>query len=106
MNLYICSQSASMQEDINGFYYLIAETGEQLAMCWCSSKCLAKDLLYESRKGEITARYGECNCVYLGTDDMTSSMLLRLNQIWWNKRFHRDRIPPLNKSFNVDWMTG
>lgn len=82
MKLYVCSDSEDMQESIDGIYYLITEEGECLATHWCSSKWFAKSDLYERRPErikEFTERFGECECLYLGEDDMTAGKLIELN---------------------------
>lgn len=83
MKLYVCSNSDFGTEDIDGIYYLITEEGECLASHWCSSKWFAKNDLYERRPERIekfTERFGECECLYLGEDDMAFSRLIELNQ--------------------------
>ena len=82
MKLYVCSDSEYGTESIDGIYYLITEEGECLATHWCSSKWFAKGDLYERRPERIekyTERFGECECLYLGEDDMTFSRLIELN---------------------------
>ena len=82
MKLYVCSNSDYGTENIDGIYYLITEEGECLASHWCSNKWYAKGDLYERRSERIdsyNARFGECECLYLGEDDMTFSRLLELN---------------------------
>ena len=82
MKLYVCSDSDYGIENIDGIYYLIAENGEGLASHWCSNKWFAKGDLYENRPErikEFTERFGECECLYLGEDDMTFGKLIELN---------------------------
>lgn len=82
MKLYVCSNSEYGTESIDGIYYLITEEGERLASHRCSSKWFAKGDLYERRPERIkkyTDRFGECECLYLGEDDMTFSRLIELN---------------------------
>lgn len=82
MKLYVCSNSDYGTESIDGIYYLITEEGECLASHWCSSKWFAKGDLYERRPErikEFTERFGECECLYLGEDDMTFGKLIELN---------------------------
>ena len=82
MKLYVCSDSDYGTENIDGIYYLIAENGEGLASHWCSNKRFAKGDLYENRPErikEFAERFGECECLYLGEDDMTFSKLIELN---------------------------
>ena len=82
MKLYVCSNSENGMDSIDGIYYLITEEGECLATHWCSSKWFAKGDLYEKRPERIkkyTERFGECECLYLGEDNMTLSRLIELN---------------------------
>ena len=82
MKLYVCSNSDYGTENIDGIYYLITEEGECLASHFCSNKWFAKSDLYEGRPErikEFTERFGECECLYLGEDDMTFSRLFELN---------------------------
>lgn len=82
MKLYVCSNSEYGTENIDGIYYLITENGEGLASHWCSNKLFAKGDLYENRPErikEFTERFGECECLYLGEDDMTFDKLIELN---------------------------
>lgn len=82
MKLYVCSNSENGMDSIDGIYYLITEEGECLASHWCSSKWFAKSDLYERRPErieEFTERFGECECLYLGDDDMTFGELIELN---------------------------
>ena len=82
MKLYVCSDSDYGTESIDGIYYLITEEGECLASHLCSSKWFAKGDLYERRPErikEFTERFGECECLYLGEDDMTFGTLIELN---------------------------
>ena len=85
MKLYVCSNSMSLTEDIDGTYYLVAENGEVLASHLCSSKWFAKGDLYERRLERIekfTELFGKCECLYLGEDDMTAEKILELNKKW------------------------
>ena len=85
MKLYICSNSENLMDSIDGCYYLITEDGEVLATHWCSNKWFAKGDLYERRPErieEFTKRFGECECLYLGEDDMTAGQILELNRKW------------------------
>ena len=85
MKLYVCSNSENLMDSIDGCYYLITEAGEVLATHWCSSKWFAKGDLYERRPErieEFTKRFGECECLYLGEDDMTAERILELNRKW------------------------
>lgn len=87
MKLYVCSSTESQMDDIDGIYYLVAENGECLASHWCSSKYFAKGDLYERRPErikEFTEKYGKCECLFLGEDDMTAERLITLN-IQFNK---------------------
>lgn len=82
MKLYVCSDSENGMDSIDGIYYLITEKGECLATHWCSSKWYAKSDLYESRTERIdkyNERFGECECLYLGEDEMTFDKLIELN---------------------------
>ena len=88
MKLYVCSNSETMQESIDGLYFLITEEGEVLAEHWCSSKGFAKGDLYERRPERIEKykeRFGECECIYLGEDDMTTDRLLELNKKYYKE---------------------
>lgn len=88
MKLYVCSNSETMTESIDGTYYLITEEGECLATHWCSSKWFAKGDLYERRPERIekyTERFGECECIYLGDDDMTKEKILELNKKYYEE---------------------
>lgn len=85
MKLYVCSDSESLTENIDGIYFLVAETGEVLASHFCSSKWFAKGDLYERRPERIekfNERFGECECLFLGEDDMTAKEILELNAKW------------------------
>lgn len=87
MKLYVCSATESLMDDIDGIYYLVTEKGECLASHWCSSKWYAKGDLYERRPErikEFTEKYGKCECLFLGEDDMTAERLITLN-IQFNK---------------------
>lgn len=82
MKLYVCSNSDYGTENIDGIYYLITEDGECLASHWCSNQWFAKGDLYENRPErikEFTERFGECECLYIGEDNMTFSKLIELN---------------------------
>lgn len=82
MKLYVCSNSENGMESIDGIYYLITEEGECLASHFCSNKGWAIGDLYENRPErikEFTERFGECECLYLGEDDMTFGRLIELN---------------------------
>ena len=82
MKLYVCSNSENGMDNIDGIYYLITEKGECLATHWCSSKWFAKGDLYERRPERIkeyTERFGECECLYLGEDNMPVCKLIELN---------------------------
>lgn len=88
MKLYVCSDSEYGTDSIDGIYYLITEEGECLATHCCSSKWFAKCDLYERRPERIekyTERFGECECLYLGEDDMTFSRLIELNHEFGQK---------------------
>lgn len=83
MKLYVCSDSNDMKTSIEGIYFLVSEEGECLASHWCSNKWFAKGDLYENRPERIeryTKRFGACECLYLGEDDMTKEELLRRNK--------------------------
>ena len=83
MKLYICSNSETQTEDIDGIYYLISEEGEVLASHWCSCKYFAKGDLYEHRPERIkeyAERFGHCECLFLGEDNMTAKKLIKLNR--------------------------
>ena len=83
MKLNVCSNSETMTKNIDGLYYLIAESGECLATHICSSKYFAKGDLYEHRPErikEFTSRFGECECLFLGEDDMTKERIIELNK--------------------------
>ena len=85
MKLYVCSTSENMMDSIDGFYYLITEEGECLASHLCSNKWFAKGDLFEQRPErikEFTERFGECECLYLGEDDMTAEKIIELNHKW------------------------
>lgn len=82
MKLYICSDSINGTEDIDGIYYLFTEEGECLASHFCSNKRYALfDLIGDrpERIEKFTKRFGECECSYLGEDDMTFERLIELN---------------------------
>lgn len=85
MKLYVCSDSENMIDNIDGFYYLITEEGECLASHLCSNKVFAKNDLYNKRPERIekyTKRFGECECLYMGEDDMTAEKIIELNHKW------------------------
>ena len=85
MKLYVMSGADNGTNDINGVYYLIAETGECLASHLCSNKYFAKGDLYERRPERIknfTERFGDIEVLYLGEDDMTVDKLIGLNKKW------------------------
>ena len=88
MKLYVCSSSENMMDSVDGVYYLITEEGECLATHLCSSKWFAKGDLYERRPERIekfTKRFGECECLYLGEDDMTAEKILELNKKYFEE---------------------
>ena len=92
MKLYVCSVKQGVFIKNETFssraYALIAETGEVLATHWCSSMSFAKGDLYENRperKSELESRFGECQCLCLGEDDMTEEELLRRNHDFYAK---------------------
>lgn len=85
MKLYVMSGTTNGIKDIDGVYYLIAETGECLASHFCSCKYFAKGDLYERRPErikEFTKRFGDIEVLYLGEDDMTVQKLMDLNKKW------------------------
>lgn len=88
MKLYVCSSDKTMMGDIDGIYYLISEDGNCLASHLCSNKYFAKSDLYERRPERIeeyAKRYGECECLYLGEDDMTADKILELNKRYFEE---------------------
>lgn len=88
MKLYVCSAAENMIDSIDGCYYLMTEEGECLATHWCSSKWYAKSDLYERRPErikEFTERFGECECIYLGEDNMTAEKILELNKKYFEE---------------------
>lgn len=92
MKLYVCSNSENMTDNIDGIYYLITEEGECLATHWCSSKWFAKGDLYEERPErieEFTKRFGKCECLYLGENDMTAKEILELNKKYYEEHPER-----------------
>lgn len=83
MKLYIHSADKNPYYDGCGVYYLIGENGDFLASHYCSNKWYAKGDLYERRtklKEEILRKYGECEVLFLGEDDMTKDRLIELNR--------------------------
>ena len=102
MKLYVCSSSENMMDSVDGVYYLITEEGECLATHLCSSKWFAKGDLYERRPErieEFTKRFGECECLYLGEDDMTAEKILELNKKYFEKHPEKFDKQSLNEGF-------
>ena len=83
MKAYIVSNTEKGTDNIDGIYYLITEKGEVLASHWCSCKYFAKGDLYEHRPERIkeyAERFGHCECLFLGEDNMTAKKLIKLNR--------------------------
>ena len=82
MKAYICSNSESQMDDIDGVYMLVTEDGELLYTHFCSNKSYAYGDLWGSRL-ERQNGHPELEVLYLGTDDMTGEELVKRN----NKNF-------------------
>lgn len=88
MKLYIVNGSETGKENIDGIYYLIAETGECHYSHWCSNRWFAKGDLFENRTERISKmneKYGNVEVLFLGDDDMTFEELLRRNKQFYEE---------------------
>ena len=87
MKLYIiCPENEG-----DGVYDLVAETGEALADHYCSHVGFAKGDLISNRPErieEFTKRFGTFEVLFLGDDDMTKEKLIELNDQWYKE--HKD----------------
>lgn len=81
--LYIASDSKDGMQDIDGWYYLISDSGEMLCSHFCSDKSWAKYDLIERDldKESCDIKYGKDNweVVFLGEDDMTYEKLILMS---------------------------
>jgi len=85
MKLYIIGP----EDNGDGVYGLIAETGEGLASHLCSNSRFARGDLEghrPERQKEWKAEFGNYEVLFLGDDDMTREELMRRNA-----EFHKDQ---------------
>lgn len=84
MKLYVASNTKSGTDNIEGLYFLLAETGELIEKWVSSNKYYAMIDLYGRNKETqkiCKEKFGDnIEVVFLGSDDMTQEKLKELNR--------------------------